>query len=253
MKNTLYDVLEVSSSASPEAIQAAFERLRAAHLADLDRGEGGPENVARFNLVKEAYQVLSSPQARASYDAKTLGDEDGDVYLVEEASSRPWVKVAMVALVVIAGGFYLNANSNEKAAIARVEAEKQRIEAEAAAQQRKFDLLADREEEYRLAREARQQSLEERRQRAEQERAMRDAERYAAQSERAERDAKRAAERAERDAQREEERKRREAEREARQQQYDAQRRIEQEKRIAREMEYERAAGGPKAGSIPPR
>lgn len=82
---------------------------------------------------------------------------------------------------------------------------------------------------------------------------MRDAERYAAQSERAERDAKRAAERAERDAQREEERKRREAEREARQQQYDAQRRIEQEKRLARELEYERTAGGPKAGSIPPR
>lgn len=147
MKKTLYDILEVSTSASPAAIKAAFERLRTAHLADLDRGDGSPENVARFNLVKEAYQVLSSQQARA----------------------------------------------------------------------------------------------------------MRDADRYAAQNERAERNAQLAAERAERDAQRAAERKLREAEREARQKEYEAQRRIEREKRLARELEYERYAGQPKAGSIPPR
>lgn len=246
MKNTLYDVLEVSSSASPAAIQAAFERLKAAHVADLDRGDGSPESVARFNLVKEAYQVLSSPQARATYDAKTLGDEADNVILVEEAASAPWAKVAIVALIVIAGGFYLNAKSNEKAALALVEAEKQRIEAEAAAQQRKLDLLADREEERRLASEARERSQEERRQRAEQERAMRDADRYAAQNERAERNATLAAERAERDAQRA-------AERELRQQEYEAQRRVEREKRLARELEYEHTRGQPRAGSIPPR
>lgn len=61
----LYEVLQISPNALPETIQRVY-KLLAQHYHP-DNKESG--NVEIFNLVLEAYRVLSDPERRAAYDA----------------------------------------------------------------------------------------------------------------------------------------------------------------------------------------
>lgn len=251
MKRTLYDVLEVSTTASPAAIKAAYERIRANHAARLDRGTIGPEQIAEFNLVKDAFATLSSAQSRAAYDAKTLDNAAADTAVeFVEPPARPWVKVSLIAIAVLGGGWYFKAQSDAKAEMARIEAENRRIEAENTARQRELDLQAERDARQNEAREARQnevreareRDLEQRRLLAEQQRAQRDADRYATQTQYSDSRAKNDADR-----------QQREAENRERMERYEAQRRVDREKQAARQLEYERTHGRPSVSSIPSR
>lgn len=64
MKKDYYDVLGVSRSASQDEIKRAYRKL--AHQYHPDKA--GKENEAKFKEVNEAYQVLSDPQKRQTYD-----------------------------------------------------------------------------------------------------------------------------------------------------------------------------------------
>ncbi|MGH8674545.1 MAG: DnaJ domain-containing protein, partial [Burkholderiales bacterium] len=67
MPKTLYDILEVSRSASAEAIDASHQRLQ----ADLQpKADAGSEDARiRLTAAREAYQTLSNPARRRLYDA----------------------------------------------------------------------------------------------------------------------------------------------------------------------------------------
>jgi curved DNA-binding protein CbpA len=60
-----YDVLQVSDAAEPETINRVYRML--AQRYHPDNRETG--NEGRFRTITEAYQVLSSPEKRAQYDA----------------------------------------------------------------------------------------------------------------------------------------------------------------------------------------
>ncbi len=62
-----YDTLEVSRLASPEVIRAAYRSLM--QRFHPDRNPGDPAAATRAAHVAVAYEVLSDPQKRASYDA----------------------------------------------------------------------------------------------------------------------------------------------------------------------------------------
>jgi DnaJ-class molecular chaperone len=62
MANDYYSILGVSKSASQDEIKKAYRKLAIRHHPD----KGGDE--AEFKKINEAYQVLSDPQKRASYD-----------------------------------------------------------------------------------------------------------------------------------------------------------------------------------------
>jgi curved DNA-binding protein CbpA len=69
-ETTLYDILELTSSADSEEIKAAYRRLST--QVHPDRGGSG----ALFRLVREAYEILSDDSLRAEYDQsgiKSLG------------------------------------------------------------------------------------------------------------------------------------------------------------------------------------
>jgi molecular chaperone DnaJ len=65
-KRDYYEVLGVARDASADDIKKAYRRLAMKYHPD--RSQGEPENEARFKEAKEAYEVLSNQDKRATYD-----------------------------------------------------------------------------------------------------------------------------------------------------------------------------------------
>jgi molecular chaperone DnaJ len=66
-----YDILGVSTEASPAEIKAAFRSLAREHHPDATGGD--PSSEQRYKEISEAYAVLSDPQRRQQYDAARMG------------------------------------------------------------------------------------------------------------------------------------------------------------------------------------
>ncbi|HWO74047.1 MAG TPA: DnaJ domain-containing protein, partial [Dehalococcoidia bacterium] len=64
-KADYYETLGVSRDASPDEIKRAFRRLAMQYHPDRN-SEPGAE--ARFKEINEAYEVLSDPEKRSTYD-----------------------------------------------------------------------------------------------------------------------------------------------------------------------------------------
>lgn len=65
---THYDTLEVSRTASPQVIRAAYRSLMQTHHPD--KHQDHPEALSRAQRVSLAYQVLSDEKQRTAYDAQ---------------------------------------------------------------------------------------------------------------------------------------------------------------------------------------
>ncbi len=64
-KRDYYDVLGVSRNATDDEVKKAFRRLAKQYHPDANKEQGAE---ARFVEINEAYEVLSDPQKRATYD-----------------------------------------------------------------------------------------------------------------------------------------------------------------------------------------
>lgn len=67
-----YRVLGVDPGADPRAIRSAYRRLARRFHPDLAKDHRAPR---RFLLLREAYEVLSDPEARRRYD-RALAERD---------------------------------------------------------------------------------------------------------------------------------------------------------------------------------
>jgi uncharacterized protein YjbI with pentapeptide repeats len=91
MATTLYDLLEVTKTASPEVIKSAYRSI----AAKLHPDNGATPDEERFKTVAKAYDVLSDPVRRAEYDSRLQHEEEG-VFLglknVEPSTASETVK-----------------------------------------------------------------------------------------------------------------------------------------------------------------
>ena len=68
MKKNYYEVLEVSSKASPEIIEKAYKTLTRKYHPDLQSKDKKNSSENQFKEIVKAYEVLSDPEKRAEYD-----------------------------------------------------------------------------------------------------------------------------------------------------------------------------------------
>jgi tetratricopeptide (TPR) repeat protein len=87
-----YEILGLTSNATPTEIRAAYKRL--AMEFHPDRNPGNPEAEERFKMINEAYHVLSDPIKKTRYDARTNSGIPSydDIYWqqVQRARYRQW-------------------------------------------------------------------------------------------------------------------------------------------------------------------
>lgn len=68
-RHSLYDLLEVSPSASPEVIKAAYRQLAIKYHPDRQSGDKARQVAEeRMKAINAAYEILSDPVRRAEYD-----------------------------------------------------------------------------------------------------------------------------------------------------------------------------------------
>lgn len=64
-KRDFYEVLGISKSASDAEVKSAYRKLARKHHPDVDKSPGAAD---KFKELSEAYQVLSDPKKKQSYD-----------------------------------------------------------------------------------------------------------------------------------------------------------------------------------------
>lgn len=220
MSMSLYDILEVSKIASPEAISESYKRLYANYSGDSAQGNEDATN--RLIALREAYNTLANPEKRKAYDQKLAAAE-----FVDE-DSRPqfsFLKLLLIASILgTCGVAYSKYKASEEQARLQIE--------EKAAAVRLAELEARKAKEEKLA--AEQAEYQRRRDEA-YERANREREyNYGKQ-------VSRDIQKGEMLARWEKEKEARQQENEERQKQYDAERQLAKEKAYLRKIEAENA------------
>lgn len=171
VRKTLYQILQVSRTATPEVLSAAYEaRLRAL-------GESAaPEVVSERHLLREAHDILVDPVRKKLYDDKlreeamralSSGGEPERIRPAQAGASAPadrpshLIIALAVAGAVAVGGGWVYIDGKRKAEALRIEQERAAAEQklrEAEEQRRQEQLAWQREQQER----ARQQSEERR-------------------------------------------------------------------------------------------
>ncbi|HJV73867.1 MAG TPA: DnaJ domain-containing protein [Noviherbaspirillum sp.] len=141
---TLYDVLGVSSQASAAQIEAGYKFC----LESLASKESNDEELIRAKAIKEAYDVLSSPSRRQTYDEK-LKSKTQVTYQVVEKEEFPWLKIAFV-LLLLGGGFFLYKHQANKAETERLALEAAKVKAQAEIAEKEATAAAARLEQQRI-------------------------------------------------------------------------------------------------------
>jgi colicin import membrane protein len=156
---TLYDILEVSLSASPESIRAAYERLS----AKFSESSANPEVKLQATAITEAFLTLNNPAKRAQYDKTLLVRTQPPVYNVQAVEpfwTLPKLIVLLAIMLIFGGGFYKynkeQAKLEAQKAIAVAKAKEAEEKAKAEAAQQQFELAAQREQAFQEERQRRE-------------------------------------------------------------------------------------------------
>ncbi|MFC1987957.1 DnaJ domain-containing protein [Chloroflexota bacterium] len=73
-KRDYYEILGIDRNATDEKIRGAFRKLAFKHHPDHNHDDGAED---KFKEINEAYEVLSDPEKRATYDRFGHGGMEG--------------------------------------------------------------------------------------------------------------------------------------------------------------------------------
>jgi curved DNA-binding protein CbpA len=156
VKSTLYDLLELSRTASQEAILSSYQRL-SEKISDSD-----PDAENKRKILTEAFSSLSEPARRLRYD-KTLADASAspEVVIHDADNTSPFKKLLFAGVLIAFCAFGYNKYSKDKEA-AFIEKERARTAEVLAAAQRaeQAELLAAKMNRDEQMRQDRQQRYE---------------------------------------------------------------------------------------------
>ncbi len=74
MDKTLYQLIGVSSNATPDEIRGAYYKLALKHHPDRVKDSDKAENEVLFKDIANAYEILSDAQRRADYDNDAISN-----------------------------------------------------------------------------------------------------------------------------------------------------------------------------------
>jgi curved DNA-binding protein CbpA len=145
----LYDILEVSANASPEIIRAAHERLSEKY----PENSANPDAKLRASAIAEAFRTLDDPARRAQYDRTLIVRAQPVIYGVE-AVDPFWTPAKLLILfaviVILAGAYYKyskqQARLEAEAAIAVAKAKEADEKAKSEAARQQFEQTMQQEE-----------------------------------------------------------------------------------------------------------
>lgn len=166
---TLYEILELSSAASPEAIRASYERLSAKLDPDSTENAANPGTRMQYDAVKEAFLTLGNSLKRKQYDSSLAARSKAAIQHVEVIEPF-WTlpKLIVLALTVVIGGGYYYQHSRQQAKLAA-----EKTVAVAKAKEAEERAKADQEQARVELQRQTQERLAEERQRREQDYSMR--------------------------------------------------------------------------------
>ncbi|HSD39246.1 MAG TPA: DnaJ domain-containing protein [Rhodocyclaceae bacterium] len=218
-KKSLYDLLEVSQSASEGAIRAAFDRLTAMYEESRLPTHNDMSQETAFNLIKDAFFTLGNPSRRDAYDARlqapVLAPPEPNIDL--ESLNKPLLsgRAKVVIGLVLLGLIYSVYKAQRDAAQEFKAAREAQLLLMEKAREHDRQIEAKTDADGANARAIYDDQKREREERAERERAERERERSIADAE----NTSRRLQSAEENRRREEERKSRELQSQAREQQ----------------------------------
>lgn len=109
-----YDTLEVSPSASPEVVRAAYKSLM--QRLHPDRNAGDQAIAARAAAVTHAYDVLSDPARRSAYDLSLrAGELARPMPRRTPPRKSPWASWWLLVPVVVAGAWMVAWQAGDRA------------------------------------------------------------------------------------------------------------------------------------------
>ena len=85
----LYEILGIEREATPEDIKAAHRKLIKIHHPD----KNGGEESQIFMEIQKAYEILSSPEDRATYDEYGFSKDDEEAHKINRLVSGLIVKL----------------------------------------------------------------------------------------------------------------------------------------------------------------
>jgi curved DNA-binding protein CbpA len=180
MAKSLYDILEVSASASAEAIRASYDRLSDKLDPDAPQNSGKADSRIHYEAVKEAFLTLGDPARRARYDAgqQTRGEPyRSSVEALPGFWTLPRVLALALVLLLAAGWYAQHRNAEAKLATEGAIAEARATVAEAWARAEAAAAAIERLQAQRERELERQRAYQDSRNRNDFERARRDVDR----------------------------------------------------------------------------
>lgn len=141
MKKSLYDLLRIPRDATIDEIKEAYAK----QVARLQSEDSAIDATDYSKFYKDAYDVLSNPLQRKQYDESLAIKAEPQVIFVEENRGLDLKTIALIGILILAGGWYYLNHSREMDKL-KIERATQLIQEQQALEKERIEQQAEAEQ-----------------------------------------------------------------------------------------------------------